>query len=114
MATNKTRKTTKKVAKPIEDFVIEEVIETQTLSDEELFFGVEPTKTKVTKTDYRNPKRFYNVFVQANGRTIKVNGMEVGAFLGLQSEAKRKLENGAKKVDLFDRDGKLEYKIEVI
>lgn len=97
-----------------EDFIIEEVIETKPLTNEERIFGVQAPTVKAVKCDYRNPKRFYNVFICANGRTIQVNGVELGAFLGLQYVAKKDLENGCSYVELKDKNGKLEYKIEVI
>ena len=111
MAEKKGKNRTKKIN---DNFVIEEVTELKPLTTEERILGVKAPEKIVTKMDYRNPKRFYNVFVYANQRTITVNGVELGAFLGLQYEAKKQLENGANSVELKNRDGKLEYKIEVL
>ena len=111
MAEKKAKTRTKKIN---DNFVIEEVKEMKPLTAEERILGAKAPETKVTKIDYRNPKRFYSVFVYANGRTITVNGVELGAFLGLQYGAKKELENGAKSVELKNREGKLEYKIEVL
>ena len=111
MAEKKVNKRTKKIN---DNFVIEEVKELKPLTTEERLLGVKAPERIITKIDYRNPQRFYNVFVCSNNRTITVNGIELGAFLGLQYEAKKELENGAKFVELKNRDGKLEYKIEVL
>lgn len=108
------KKVSKKTKKINDDFVIEEVKELTPLTDEDRILGVKANEKIVTKTDYRNPQRFYKVFISTNGRTITVNGIELGAFLGLQYEAKKELENGAEYVELKNKEGKLEYKIEVI
>lgn len=106
---NKAKTETKK-----EDFVVKEEIQTKKLTADEKILGVEAETKVVTKVDYRNRNRKYSLYIASNKRTIKINGLEVGAFIGLRAEAKKQLEEGAKKVEVKDKDGNLEYKIEVL
>lgn len=89
------------------------VIETTTLTDEELFLGAKKETKEITVFDYLSPSVKYNVTV-ANGRVIKVNGCEVSTFLGLNEQARRALKQGEKVVTITDGNDKLLYKIEVL
>lgn len=96
-AKNKTTKT--ETIKPsIEEMVLGEKEETKTY---EVF-------------DYLSRDVKYNVKINSNGRTIEVNGREVGTFLGQNAHARKLLEKGEKKVNVCDNKGNELYIIEVI
>lgn len=83
-------------------------------SIEKMVLG-EKEETKTYKVfDYRSPDVRYNVKINSNGRTVEVNGFEVGAFLGQNARARKLLEQGNKKVNVCDNKGNELYVIEVI
>ena len=89
-------------------------IETIIPTDEELFLGAEEGTKEVKVFDYLSIDTKYLVKVFANGREVRVNGKEIGTFLGQNVEARRKLKEGVKEVLITEGKDKELYKIEVL
>lgn len=95
----------------IEETIVEEVVKP---SDEELFLGAEPEIKKVKIVDYTSLKRRYKVQNLINPKTYELHGRAIGAILGTDEEAKKQLKEGAKRVELFKRNGKEVIKTHII
>lgn len=96
-------------------------IEVITPTEQDLIFGETEKKKVVTVVDYTSIEAKYNVEICANGRTMKANGREIGAFLGLNEKAREELKQGAQKVEISEPKNiggiiknVVKYKIEVI
>lgn len=83
-------------------------------STEDLILGAKEETKVVQDFDYLSPNVKYNVKIHQNGREVQVNGREIGAFLGVASQEKNALKEGAKKVFIKDDKNKPIYDIEVI
>lgn len=94
-----------------EEPTVEEVIKP---SVEEQILGASNEIKKVKVVDYTSIQKRYNVIIEANGREIEVNGREVGAFLGLDTNARTTLKQGGKKVVIKNEKDEPLYTIEVI
>jgi hypothetical protein len=86
-------------------------------TEEDMILGKQEKVVEVEVIDYQAVETRYNVKIYANGRTINVNGREVGAFLGQENQARQALKEGAKSVVIKERKGNDlidKYKIEVV
>lgn len=81
---------------------------------EEMILGQTEEVKVVQEYDYTSREALYEVKVFANGRKIKVNGKEIGTFLGMDYASREAIKAGAKSVLIKDDNGKELYKIEVI
>ena len=94
----------------------EKNIETQIIkpTEDELILGAKEEIKKIEVVDYTSKQAKYNVYVYANGRTVKVNGAEIGTFLGMDYVARNLLKTGEKEVLIKDDKKNELYRIEVI
>ena len=81
---------------------------------DELILGAKNEEKEVKVIDYCSKEAKYNVKVFANGRTVQVNGAEIGCFLGMDYIARNHLKEGVKKVLIKDDRERELYEIEVI
>lgn len=92
---------------------VKTVTETIIPTDDELFLGAEPEERVVKVVDYTNIETIYRVTNLEKNRTYVLNGLQIGAILGLDYSARTQLKEGARKV-VMEKNGKQTYKIEVI
>lgn len=83
-------------------------------STEDLILGVQEEVQEVEIVDYTSIDIRYDVKIRENGRTVNVNGREIGTFLGQNQKARRELEQGKSKVKVLDSKGNELYLIEVV
>lgn len=102
---------TKKKVKPVEEKTVIEVIKP---TDEELFLGAEEEVKEVKVIDYTAFERLYKVTNLKRNRNYTLNGIQIGAILGMDYEARKQLKEGAKKVVMRNKDNEETYKIEVL
>lgn len=115
MATKKVKqlKTAKRVIKTkAEDPSIE--VEVIKPSEDELILGAKEEVKKTKVVDYLSEKQYYMVTVSANQRTIKVNGREIGTFIGQNEKVRKLLKEGGKSATIHDSKDRELYKIEVL
>ncbi len=102
---------TKKKIKQVEEKTVIEVIKP---TDEELFLGAEEEVKEVKVIDYTALERLYKVTNLKRNRAYTLNGIQIGAILGMDYEVRRQLKEGAKKVVMKNKDNEETYKIEVL
>lgn len=101
-----------------EQILTEENIETVTEvvkpTIEEQILGAKD-EVKIKKVvDYTSRKRIYKIFNVLKNRTYTLDGLEIGAILGINEKARNELKEGAKKISICDAKGNELYKIEVV
>lgn len=104
--------TTKK-KKPIKE-TVETTIEVIKPTDEELFLGAEPEIKTVKVVNYTALSVRYRVTNIAKNRIYELTGVQIGAILGMNTEARKQLKEGAQMITLNDKEGNNAYKIEVL
>ena len=104
---------------------IEETILVETEQEETITEIVKPTieeqilgatdEIKIKKVvDYTSKKRKYQVYNLLKNRTYTLDGLAIGTILGLNTNAREELKEGAKKVTIKDVKGQELYNIEVV
>lgn len=81
---------------------------------EDKILGAKEEKKEIQVVDYCSINMRYKVTINENKREIEVNGREIGTFLGLNKNAREKLEQGEKEVKVLDSKGNEQYRIEVL
>ena len=94
------------------------VKEVKKVTDEEKILGATDEIVTVEVVAYDSPDNKYKVTNYRNGkREIEANGLEIEAFIGLNTEAREELKHGAKKVTIYNlhsQDKEILYTIEVL
>lgn len=92
--------------------------EVKKVTDEEKILGATDEVITVEVVDYDSPDVNYKVTNYKNGkREIEVNGRNIEAFIGLNTEVREALKHGEKSVmvhNLRSEDNEILYKIEVM
>lgn len=85
-------------------------------TDEEKILGIKPSVTSYKEHNYEDKNIQYRVTnLEVNNNPIYVRGNLIETFIGAKNtEARKQLKNGEKKVICKDIYGKQLYKIEVI
>ena len=90
-------------------------------TDDELILGAKPEIKTVKVVDYTSVNRLYKVTNIQKNRVYQLNGIQIGAILGMNQSARDDLKQGKSQTEITKvvRDGertKIEnlYKIEVI
>lgn len=105
-----TKKPVKKTTKQVEETIIEVIKPT----DEDLFLGADEEIKEVKVVNYTAFDKHYKVTNVSKNRIYTLNGLQIGAILGLNQEARKQLKEGAKNVEVKNNEDVITHKIEVL
>ena len=96
---------------------VKTVTETITPSEDDLILGATKEVKTVKVVNYTSVDRLYQVTNLQRKRTYQLNGIQIGAILGMNQSARDDLKHGKKKTTIskLEKGQNIElYKIEVI
>ena len=114
---------TKKKSKPVSDKELirgieepkqETITEIIKPSDAELIRGADEEVKTVKVVNYTAQSVLYKVTNIKRNRVYTLNGVQIGAILGMNNDARKQLKEGVKKVVVKNRNNEELYKIEVL